>query len=370
MKCAKCGAELKVGCIYCSVCGQEAQIVPDYNLLEDDFLKELLKEEKKTERKASKKNTEEKKPKNSKKKKKKIIISTAIATVILAIILIVFLINHRHNNSYDYQMEKAGACVQDKEYIKAQKYLKRAIELKKDSTDARLMLAEVYIAREEKDDAIEALKKVLELDDANEEAYRELIAVYESTKDYEAITELAATVEDSKCMDLFADYIVTAPVPNIEPGKYGELLTIELSAQTGTTVYYTLDGSDPKQGEKYTEPIALIEGTTTLKMISVNELGIYSEETKAVYTIEFQAPDAPEVTPDGGSFNLPQQITIKVPEGCRAYYTWDGSDPTAASAEYTGPLETPEGNNILSVILMNEHELCSDVTKCNFIYIP
>ena len=46
MKCAKCGAELKVGCIYCSVCGQEAQIVPDYNLLEDDLLKELLNEEK------------------------------------------------------------------------------------------------------------------------------------------------------------------------------------------------------------------------------------------------------------------------------------------------------------------------------------
>ena len=38
MKCAKWGAELKVGCIYCSVCGQEAQIVPAYNLLEDDLL--------------------------------------------------------------------------------------------------------------------------------------------------------------------------------------------------------------------------------------------------------------------------------------------------------------------------------------------
>ena len=46
MKCAKCGAELKVGCIYCSVCGQEAQIVPDYSILEDDYLRALLEEEK------------------------------------------------------------------------------------------------------------------------------------------------------------------------------------------------------------------------------------------------------------------------------------------------------------------------------------
>lgn len=46
MKCAYCGAELKVGCVYCSVCGKEAQIVSDYNLLEDDFLRGLLKEKK------------------------------------------------------------------------------------------------------------------------------------------------------------------------------------------------------------------------------------------------------------------------------------------------------------------------------------
>ena len=41
MKCANCGAEIKLGCVYCSVCGKEAQIVPDYNV-EEDILKELL----------------------------------------------------------------------------------------------------------------------------------------------------------------------------------------------------------------------------------------------------------------------------------------------------------------------------------------
>ena len=51
MKCANCGAELKVGCVYCSVCGKEAQIVSDYNLLEDDFLRGLLKEKKEKIRK-------------------------------------------------------------------------------------------------------------------------------------------------------------------------------------------------------------------------------------------------------------------------------------------------------------------------------
>ena len=44
MKCAKCGAEIKEGCIYCSVCGNAVQIVPDYSVLEDDYLRSLLKE--------------------------------------------------------------------------------------------------------------------------------------------------------------------------------------------------------------------------------------------------------------------------------------------------------------------------------------
>ena len=62
MKCANCGAELKVGCIYCSVCGKAAQIVSDYNLLEDDFLRDVLKEkEEKAAKEADKKIIEKEK---------------------------------------------------------------------------------------------------------------------------------------------------------------------------------------------------------------------------------------------------------------------------------------------------------------------
>ena len=42
MKCANCGSELWDGCLYCSNCGKEAQIVPDYNVFEDEYLKTIL----------------------------------------------------------------------------------------------------------------------------------------------------------------------------------------------------------------------------------------------------------------------------------------------------------------------------------------
>lgn len=63
MKCAKCGAELKKGCLYCSVCGHEAQIVSDYNVLEDDYLRSLLKDGE------GEKNPQEKEPEPKKNKK-------------------------------------------------------------------------------------------------------------------------------------------------------------------------------------------------------------------------------------------------------------------------------------------------------------
>ena len=63
MKCAKCGAELKKGCLYCSVCGHEAQIVSDYNVLEDDYLRSLLKDGE------GEKNPQEKEPEPKKTKK-------------------------------------------------------------------------------------------------------------------------------------------------------------------------------------------------------------------------------------------------------------------------------------------------------------
>lgn len=367
MKCAKCGAELKVGCIYCSVCGQEAQIVPDYNLLEDDFLKEVLKEETQP---AKAEENKEKQKLPQKKKKTGLVIGGVAVLIGLAVILIVVLNQQKHKNSYNYQLEKAQGCIEDKNYGKAQEYLEQAVKLKEKEADGWLLLADVYLVQDEPDDAVEALRKVLEMQRDNKEAYQKLIKIYAEIEDYDALAELAEQAEDSDILELFADYQVAVPKFKSEPGEYEELITLGITSQPGTKTYYTLDGTDPKKGEEYTEPIALEEGKTTIRMISVNKLGIFSEEAEGVYQIQFQAPAAPKVSPDGGSFNAPQQITIEVPAGCRAYFTWDGSDPTAVSEEYTAPLEIPEGNNILSVILINEHDLGSEITKCNFIYLP
>lgn len=77
------------------------------------------------------------------------------------------------------------------------------------------------------------------------------------------------------------------------------------------------------RGERYYSPITLDkEGTYEITAVAVDDRGIKSEVASAKYEIEFEAPDAPEIDPDGGTFGAQTDITITVPEIVR--YTIPG----------------------------------------------
>lgn len=381
MKCVNCGAELKVGCIYCSVCGHEAQIVPDYNILEDDLLKTFLEEDNRRKTGESTPTTDSAKSKEGrsqgtkgrKTKKKNILpVLVGILVVCLIVALIIFsVIKKQRNNSFDYQYSKGMEAVSEKDYTAAVTYLKRAQELDEDNTDVMLELAKLYEKREDNTSEEANLLQIIELDAKNKDAYKMLIQLYDSQKEYEKITDLYEKLKDTTLKSLFYDYIVVSPEFSEEAGTYPEEMELELTAQDGCDIYYTLDGTDPIQkGQKYEEPIQLKEGDTTIQAVAKDERGIYSDVITADYTIKFQSPEEPNVTPKSGSYTQAQSITIDVPEGCTAYYTWDGSNPSIESAVYAGPLDMPVGNNVLSILVVNSHELASSIVRYNYIYLP
>ena len=85
---------------------------------------------------------------------------------------------------------------------------------------------------------------------------------------------------------------VVVPVPtfSIEPGTFAEAQTVELSAEDGCTIYYTLDGQDPTDDTadgstiKYSAPISITE-TTTIKAISVDADDNFSNIVSGTYKI-------------------------------------------------------------------------------------
>ena len=44
MTCIYCGATLREKALYCTECGRASQLVQDYNILEDEYLNDLMQE--------------------------------------------------------------------------------------------------------------------------------------------------------------------------------------------------------------------------------------------------------------------------------------------------------------------------------------
>ena len=74
------------------------------------------------------------------------------------------------------------------------------------------------------------------------------------------------------------------------------------------------------------------------------------------------------MTPSTGKYSAPFQITIQVPEGYTAYYTVDGTTPSAASQIYGGPIDVTEGGGslIFSAVLISDTGKMTPVTKRNY----
>lgn len=377
MKCAKCGAEMKEGCIYCSVCGNEAQIVPDYSVLEDDYLRSLLKEEEETPKKKKPDGRKEPTPPPKKKMSNKVPIFVVCGILVLLIaigIIVKVTIDHRNANSYDYQVEMAKKESVDRNYENALHYYKTALSLKPDDIAVRMAMTDIYMEQKEYDAAMVLLMEIIKLDDTNQTAYEYLIQIYENEENYEQITELADGITDEKLLALFADYLVEAPIISPAEGKYEDYVDVTIYSPQDYEIYYTSDGTEPDEenGILYDDGIALEEsGNYEISAVCVNEKGIRSETATAAYKIELIPPEYATVLPDGGRIEDITFVTIEAEEGCSIYYTWDGTDPTKASTRYETPLEIPTGNNVLSVLVVNDKTgLDSGVYRTNFIYYP
>ncbi len=403
MKCAKCGAEIRPGCVYCSNCGQEAQIVTEINILEDDLLRSMLEEEEQQktaeseseiehgEASGEKKNSDrqpvkrpktgeaepqkEKRPQESKKKKKKSRKTLVILLIVLAAacVAVFGLVQYQHQNSASYQLKKANEALRQKNYTSALSYVNHALQLDTDNQEAMLLQGQIYVQMKDNNQAETVFLQVIDQDPGCADAYKNLLELYDSMDSYDQILALKEKASDEEILALFDAYLVETPVISPEGGNYNEFPEVTLSVKgKALKIYYTLDGSTPTSGDTLYEDAFSIEeqGKITLTAVAMDKDGHYSEPVSAKYVIELDAPDTPSVSPDGGTFHQASAVTVHVPSGTTVYYTWGDSTPTRNSARYTGPIDIPEGNNILSLVAIDENGMSSEVLKCNYIYYP
>ncbi len=388
MKCPNCGCEMEEGHLYCETCGNEIQIVPDFEPeIENSIIETLstVAEEigEDSDKPASENSSEaediselpEQIPKEdtfmgemSGRNWLSVGIITALVLIVIAVFASVFMYRRY---SVSYQLDQARKFAAEQNYEQAVSFLERARNLEPGKADIVLLEAAYLYQMGDKERALSILTELVEKHrleyEEKETAYEYIIGIYDELEQYDKINSLLVSCEDSEIQNHFQQYMALAPEFGYASGTYEEILSLKISANTAGRIYYTTDGSDPDENsEVYTAPLLLETGEFQISAIFINDYGMKSEIVRNWYIINLTAPDAPEVLPASGNYSLPVMIEAEVPSEGEVYYTTDGSEPTKDSLKYTGPILMPLGKSNFKFIAVSEEGVSSDVVSRSY----
>src|SRR6266478_709291 len=128
--------------------------------------------------------------------------------------------------------------------------------------------------------------------------------------------------------------------PVLSPGSETFSSAIQVTITDGTqgaTIYYTTDGSTPTTSSTQYAGSITVTTTETVNAIATAPGYTPSAVASATYTLSQGQTAPPTFSPAGGSYLLPQHVSISdASPGATIYYTTDGSTPTTSSIQYTG----------------------------------
>lgn len=357
MKCPKCGAEVKPGSLYCSECLQEIHWVPEYNTVETLMNKEKKAKMQMLRRQA--KHLEELSRKTVTGFRKRMFIGIGLLAVLAGGLLIHWI----RENSYFVQYSIAEDAYEDGRYDRALEYADRALSIDPEKERAVILLSRILKEQGDLADAVKILEGNLQYHTNSLNYYMNLIMLYEESRKPDKIKSVIQQADSELIRKNFAYYLCPDPEVTLETGTYNKKMKVEIREEEGIDYYYTLDGSKPtEESPQYHQPILIGKGVTELNIIGENTFGITSDVLYRKYTVILEAPDPPVIEPESGYYNTDTEITVKIPEGFRAYYAFD-EYPSESSPEYKAPVKMPVGEHTFYAVLIGGGDIKSEIAS-------
>ncbi len=369
MNCPKCGKELIDGHLYCEVCGQEINLVPEFEAEVEDSMAESIKgiiDEAAVEEKQ-----EEKEPIITRKDTGFLISGGVIAIIAFVVAAVIFGGIAVWNNSTFIHEMIAEYYLDDGDYDSAISYMEQTIQRAPDKAAHRFNVCQIYMESGQSEKAVEMYKIIAGSSQFTFEeqlaAVEKIIAYYEAAEDYESIAEYLTTVQDENIRLTYWKYMCV-PVSFSQPeGTYVSLITLKLDSDGIGKIHYTTDGTEPDESSpEFRGTIFLESGNNTISAVFINEYGVSSQVITKNYFIESKQVTPPEVLTYSGNYNCPVEIEVSINPNCRVYYTVDGSVPNRGDLLYTGPIHVPMGKSLYKFIAIDASGEASEVITRDF----
>lgn len=140
------------------------------------------------------------------------------------------------------------------------------------------------------------------------------------------------------------------PMVTLSPagGQFNRSQAVAITADQPATIYYTLDGSDPRTRGITCPPAGVTisrDGTTTLRCRAKTAAGVWSEEVVGRYVLNTVPPVVQvHLTPTGqGGFYT---VAMECSDPVTIYYEISGADPTLKSPVYATPFSLRQGQTL------------------------
>lgn len=377
MKCPHCGHEMPEGYLICDRCGEEIQIVPDFEPEIENSITETLstlvslqEETENEEETAAEIDAEAEEPVSAGVRKGRAVQIILALAILFVVGLISYALYAYHIKTVEYQIRRAEAYAENGAYDQAIACLETAYAEYPDEAQILFLEADYYYLQGQNTAAISALMRIIGSENSSrysedevEEAYSKIITIYANQEAYGQINDLLRDCDNERIVNMFQSYLAMEPEFSYVEGSYAEVIPLKLSSNTSGTIYYTMDGTKPdKNSQIYTAPLFLETGEYTVSAFFVNDYGIESDIVTKTYMINLAVPNAPEVELYSGEYSEATMIAVEPAEGCKIFYTTDESEPTADSVPYTGPIPMPLGTTLFKFVNISSEGIASEVT--------
>lgn len=172
--------------------------------------------------------------------------------------------------------------------------------------------------------------------------------------------------------------LATTPVFSLAAGTYTSTITPSISSETGATIWYTTDNSDPSPTNTAAKSVAnntqlTISKTSTVKAVAQVTGKTLSAVATAAYVIDSTLRAAtPTSSIPTGTYITAQSVALSSEPGASIYYSInETADPTTASTAYTGPISiNVAGTYIIKAIAVISGKATSFVGSVTITYSP